>query len=184
MDGESALRLPGSTFGSQFLQFNGANTNYGTGAVQSFNSTSAGAPFNRSELYQLWYLQRLFNEKLALRVGKLVATYDFNNVLRTTPFYNTAFNISSLSGLIYAPIFVNSSMLGVLPSYYNSAYGLTANYTPNKSFYFSGGFMMVIKLMAHKRVLQGHILTDIIFTLLKQVYIGLRVNIINPETSV
>lgn len=139
VDGAKAFRWTGSTFGAEFLQFNGANTNYGTGAVQSFNGTSAGAPFNRSELYQLWYLQRLFNEKLALRIGKLVGSSDFNNVLRTTPFYNTAYNISSLSGLIYTPVFLNSSMLGVLPAYYNSAYGVVANYTPNKSFYFSGG---------------------------------------------
>ncbi len=139
VDGSKTFGLPGSTFGSEFLQYNGANTNNGTGAVQGFNSISATAPFTRSELYQLWYLQRLFNKKLALRIGKSVASFDFNNVLRPTPLYNATYNIPSVSGLLYTPIFVNSSLLGVLPGYYNSAYGITANYTPNKSFYLSTG---------------------------------------------
>ena len=40
---------------------------------------------------------------------------------------------------MFTPLFVNASMLGVMPGYYNSAYGLTINVVPNKNWYFSYG---------------------------------------------
>jgi porin len=136
LDGEKALHWPGASFGAEFLRFDGSNTNAGTGAVQSFNGISATAPFHRSELYELWYLQQLFHKKLSFRIGKSIPSYDFNNVLIAT---TSDKNFPIISGLLYTPIFVNSSLLGVLPTYYNSAYGITAKFIPNKYFYVSGG---------------------------------------------
>lgn len=42
-----------------------------------------GQPLNRTQLYDLlWWRQRLFDDKLIVRVGKVVPTFDFNNVVR------------------------------------------------------------------------------------------------------
>ena len=48
-------------------------------------------------------------------------------------------NIPAVSGLLYTPIFVNPTILGFLPGYYNSAYGVTATLAPSKSWYLSLG---------------------------------------------
>lgn len=49
--------------------------------------------------------------------------------------------IPAVSGLLYTPIFVNPTILGALPGYYNSAYGLTATVAPTRRFYVSlGGY--------------------------------------------
>ncbi|MFZ0565359.1 MAG: carbohydrate porin [Chlamydiales bacterium] len=136
LDMEKMAHWKGATFGIEFLQFNGQNTNAGTGAVQGFNSIIASPPFERTELYQAWYRQS-FNDVLFIRIGKTVASYDFNNVVRAFIYANPAFNISSLSGLLYTPIFVNSSLLGVLPAYYDSAYGITITAAVTKDRYIS-----------------------------------------------
>jgi porin len=47
--------------------------------------------------------------------------------------------IPAVTSLIYTPIFVNPTMIGVAPGYYNSAYGVTVNWVPNKSFYLDVG---------------------------------------------
>lgn len=129
----------GGLFGLEFLQFNGQNTNGQAGTVQGYNSLPGHPPLNRSELYQLWYRQTLFDEKFNVRIGKTVPTFDFNNVLRPVYIDQSNLSIPAVSGLIYTPIFVNSSLLGVLPGYYNSAYGITVNFMPVKKWYFSFG---------------------------------------------
>jgi porin len=49
--------------------------------------------------------------------------------------------IPAVSGLLYTPIFVNPTILGALPGYYNSAYGITATVAPTERFYVSlGGY--------------------------------------------
>lgn len=129
----------GGSFGAQILQFNGADTNGNAGTIQGYTNITALPPHNRTEIYQLWYRQTFFHEILAVRVGKSVPTYDFNNVFRSIPLINQRFNIPSVSGLLFTPIFVNSSMLGAMPGYYDSAYGITVTFTPNQVFYLSAG---------------------------------------------
>jgi porin len=49
--------------------------------------------------------------------------------------------IPAVSGLLYTPVFVNPTILGALPGYYNSAYGVTATVAPKRRFYLSlGGY--------------------------------------------
>ena len=97
-------------------------------------------PFVRNELYELWYRQALFDDKLIIRIGKSVPTYDFNNVVRPVPVGDdpTA-AIPAVTALAYTPIFVNPTMLGVIPGYYNSATGITATLAPTKSIYLNYG---------------------------------------------
>ena len=73
---------------------------------------------------------RFFADRLVVRVGKTVPTEDFGNVLRPVPVRDVALQIPAVSGLIYTPVFVNPTILGALPGYYNSAYGVTGDPVP------------------------------------------------------
>lgn len=139
VDTKKLINWPGGLFGVQFLQFNGQSTNEEAGTVQGYNSITGARPLNRSELYQLWFRQELFPDKLVIRIGKVAPTFDFNNIIKPVPLSEGRVSIPAVTGLIYTPIFVNSSMLGVIPGYYNSAYGITVNFIPIKQWYFSLG---------------------------------------------
>ncbi len=135
IDGEKMAAWKGSLFDAELLQFNGQNTNGDAGVVQGYNSLPGSPPLNRTELYQLWYRQELFDKKFIFRIGKTVPTYNFNNIVKPVPISHH--NIPAITSLIYTPIFVNSTMLGVLPGYYNSAYGLELTFAPTNDWYLS-----------------------------------------------
>jgi carbohydrate-selective porin OprB len=125
LDAEKLLNWKGASFGVQFLQFNGQNTNGQAGSVQGYNSLPGAKPLNRSELYQLWYRQTLFDDKIIFRIGKMLPTYDFNNVARPVPTQDQTLEIPAVTGLLYTPVFVNPTLLGAIGGYYNSVSGLT-----------------------------------------------------------
>ncbi|OGN62181.1 MAG: hypothetical protein A3F09_02860 [Chlamydiae bacterium RIFCSPHIGHO2_12_FULL_49_11] len=124
----------------EFLQFNGQPTNADAGLVQGYNSLPGDPPLNRSELYQLWIRQGFFDDKLSIRIGKTVPTYHFNNVSKPVPTMHPAVSIPSVSGLIYTPIFVNSTLLGAIGGYYNSVCGVVATIAPKRQDYVNIGF--------------------------------------------
>ena len=140
LDAEKIAGWSGASFGTQFLQFSGQRTNDLAGAFPGFDSLEVTPPLVRQELYQLWYRQSFFDDKLIFRVGKTVPTYDFNNVVKPVPVSDPAAAIPAVSGLIYTPVFVNPTMLGVIPGYYNSATGITTTLAPTDSFYLNYGF--------------------------------------------
>jgi porin len=139
LDAEKLVGWPGGRFGAEFLQFNGEHTNRQAGSVQGYNSLPGPDPLHRSELYQLWWRQELFDRKFVLRIGKVVPTNDFNNVLRPVPVQDQHLAIPAVSGLLYTPVFINPTLLGTMPGYYNSAYGITATFTPIRNLYLSYG---------------------------------------------
>jgi porin len=139
LDAEKLVGWPGGRFGVEFLQFNGEHTNRQAGSVQGYNSLPGPDPLHRSELYQLWWRQEFFDRKFILRLGKVVPTDDFNNVLRPVPVQDQHLAIPAVSGLLYTPVFINPTLLGAMPGYYNSAYGITATFTPIRNLYFSYG---------------------------------------------
>lgn len=139
LDTEQLNWWQGGSFGAEFLQFNGRPTNLEAGLVQDYNNLTGPPPLDRSELYQLWFRQEFFNKKLILRVGKSLASYDFNNVTRPLHLEDKSFRIDATTSVIYTPIFVNSILLDVLPGYYNSAYGIVLTYAPNEDLYINYG---------------------------------------------
>ena len=139
IDTEKFNHWKGGLFGAQFLQLNTQNTNGDIGSIQGYNSLPGSPPLNRAELYEIWYRQAFFDKKLFVRVGKTVTTLDFNNVIKPAPLSEGAPTIPSVTSLIYTPIFTNTSMLGVIPGFYNTAYGITVNFTPVKEWYLSYG---------------------------------------------
>lgn len=139
VDAAKLVDWQGASFGFQFLQLNGANTNGEAGSVQGYNGIVGSPPFQRTELFQAWYEQVMVPEILKMRIGRSAPTFDFNNVMRPVALADSAQRIPTLSSLLYAPIFVNGSILGALPGYYNSGDGVTVNFTPSKSFYLNLG---------------------------------------------
>jgi porin len=129
----------GGMFSAQFLQENAQNTNGPAGVIQGFNSLPDIPPYNRSELYALWYRQALFDDTFFIRLGKTITTLDFNNVVKPVQLSRGEPNIPAVTGLIYTPIFINPAVDGLMPGYTNTAYGVTATYTPHKSWYVSYG---------------------------------------------
>ena len=65
--------------------------------------------------------------------------FHFGNVLRPVALADPNQNIPAVSGLLWSPVFVNSSMIGAMMGYYNPANGVTVNFTPTKSFYVNLG---------------------------------------------
>ncbi|HEY5954317.1 MAG TPA: carbohydrate porin [Terrimicrobiaceae bacterium] len=140
VDAEKLVGWKGASFGIQFLQFNGENTNAQAGSVQGYNSLPGPPPLDRSELYQLWYRQSLWDDRIVFRIGKVVPTFDFNNVARPVPTQNQELSIPAVTGLLYTPVFVNPTLLGAIGGYYNSVCGLTVTLAPTRNTYLSYGF--------------------------------------------
>ncbi len=135
IDLKKAVHWTGGSFGVEFLQFNGQSTNADAGVVQGYNSLPGAPPLDRSELYQLWLRQEFLDGKFSIRFGKTIPTYHFNNVSKPVPEANPLMAIPSVSGLIYTPIFVNTTLLGAIGGYYNSVYGIEATIAPTKELY-------------------------------------------------
>jgi porin len=140
IEAEKLVEWRGAMFGFQFLQVNIGPTNSQAGTVQGYNGIGGPPPNNRSELYEAWYLQEMIKDVLKMRIGRTVPTYDFGNVIRPVALADPTQNIPGVSGLLFVPIFVNGSMLGVMPGYYNPGNGVTVNFTPDKAFYLNAGF--------------------------------------------
>jgi porin len=140
LDAEKTFGWKGASFGIEFLQFNGEDTNGQAGSVQGYNSLPGPAPLDRSELYQLWYRQTFFDERLIFRIGQQVPTYDFNNVAHPVATQDKALEIPAVTGLLYTPAFVQPSLLGAIGGYYNSVAGITVSVAPTKNTYLRFGF--------------------------------------------
>jgi porin len=139
LDTEKLHWWNGGLFGTEFLQFNGRPVNVQAGCVQGYNSLSGPPPRDRTEFYQFWFRQEFFKKKLIFRIGKLAPALDFNNVVKPLPIAEESLSIPATTGLIYATLFINGTLLGILPGYYDTICGVTATYAPMETFYISYG---------------------------------------------
>ncbi|MFO1081283.1 MAG: carbohydrate porin [Reyranellaceae bacterium] len=139
IDAEKLVGWRGAAFGFQMLQLNGGNTNGEAGVVTGYNGIVGSPPWQRTELYEAWYEQTFIKDVLKTRIGRSSPNIDFNNVLRPVMLTDSKENIPAVSGVLMTSIFVNTSMLGVLPGYYNTGTGVTVNFTPSRSFYVNLG---------------------------------------------
>ena len=139
IDANKLVGWRGASFGVEFLQFNGADTNADAGSIASYNGIVGLPPFNRTELFKAWYAQEIVKDVLKVRIGRMDPTLDFNNVLRPVTFLDNNQNIPAVSGLLWSPVFANASMIGAVPGYYNVGNGATLTFTPTDSFYVNLG---------------------------------------------
>ncbi len=139
LDLDKLLKIPGAQLGVEFSQFNGQPTNDQAGVVTGYDGLPGPPPLGRSQLNQLWWRQRLLDDKLIVRVGKTVPTYDFNNVLRPLPLQDETLFVPSLSSLMYTAVFKNPTLIGAMPGSYNPAYGVTLTFAPTNDVYVAYG---------------------------------------------
>src|SRR5262249_58230623 len=78
LDAERILGWKGGSFGTEYLQFTGQNTNGLAGAFPGFDSIEAGPPLTPHQLYQLLFRQSLFDDKLIFRVGQSLPPHALN----------------------------------------------------------------------------------------------------------
>ncbi len=132
LDLEKAIGWNGAKLSVAGLQYNVQPVNQRAGSVQGVNSTDAVGPNNRTELYNYLFSQNLFEDQFQLVVGKLIPTISFGNATAPDPSaQNRNYDIPSLTGLSYTPVFVVPTMLGRIPGYPDSALGLTTTLAPN-----------------------------------------------------
>ena len=139
LDTEKRWGWKGGLFGIQFLQFTGTDINGAAGTFPGYNSLQGAPPLTRQEIYQLWFRQSLFEDKFIVRMGKLAPSNDFGNVVRPVPVREASAAIPAVTGLIMTSVFINPTMIGVMPGYYNSAVGMTATFTPTERTYLNYG---------------------------------------------
>lgn len=139
VDTEKAFGLPGGEFDIELGFWTGHNVNGDAGSVQLYNSLSTGAPYNRAELLQLWYRQKLFNDKVIVKIGKINAAGDFGGVLIPEPVGEPQLRDWTISGLLFVPPAVNPTTFGRLPGYPNTAWGAEVHVLPTKQLYVSFG---------------------------------------------
>ncbi|HVX56652.1 MAG TPA: carbohydrate porin, partial [Candidatus Saccharimonadales bacterium] len=132
--------IEGGLFGIQLLAYGGGSVNQNAGAVLGYNALDVTVPpLTRTELYQLWYRQELFDNRLILRAGKLVPTIDFNNVIRPVRSSDPTYQIPAVTSVLFTPAYLSPTMLGIMPGYYNSSTGTVATAIPTENSYFQYG---------------------------------------------
>jgi len=139
VDLERFAGLKGSSIGVDFLQLNNQATNTDAGSVLGYIGLVSSEPLDRSELLEAWWRQELFDERLIIRVGKSNPAIDFQDVVRPVTNPHKERIISSVTSLLYGPIFVLPTLYESLPAFYETAYGLTSTWTPSEQFYVSYG---------------------------------------------
>jgi len=135
VDLERTHGLKGSAVGVQFMQLNSGTTNDDAGTELGYNAIGGVPPLHRSELVQAWWRQKMFDDRFVLRVGKSNPNGDFANVVR--PVLTTARprDIGVVSSLLFGPLYTPATMFNTFPGFYETAYGITGSWVPNKEIY-------------------------------------------------
>ncbi len=76
----------------------------------------------------------------SVRIGKTIPTYDFNNVVAGASLGHAAYDIAAVSSLIFTPLYLSPTQLGVVPGYFNSATGVVTTWIPIEQTYIKYGF--------------------------------------------
>lgn len=139
VDTQQFMRLPGGLFDIEFLQFNGQPTNAEAGTVQGYNNLPSLPPLNRTQMFQLWYRQAMFDEHFVIRFGKTIIPQDFGNLVHPLALRSEPLSREAISGLIYRPVFANPVTFGFMPGLYTAAWGGNATFFPNARGYASIG---------------------------------------------
>jgi len=102
-----------------------------SGSIQGSNSLVSPPPLNRTELYSYAFSQDLFDRQVRIKIGKLVASNDFANVV-TPDAGPQGWNywIPGISSLTYTPLYAMPTLIGRLPGYPNAALGVSVKVQP------------------------------------------------------
>lgn len=139
VDSQKILGIPGGTFGMEFVEYTGGATNTAAACVQLYDGLNDGPPHVRQELYQLWWHQRLFEDKLIFQIGKMNAGGIFDQVQNPVPIDNPKLQDTNISVLTSAWPGLNPTQINRMPIWPNTAYGVAVTLSPIKNLYASYG---------------------------------------------
>ncbi len=140
LDTQKAFGIfPGATIGIEFLECTGSSIDTAAGSVQQLTTMDGPPPHSRQQLNQLWWHQRLFDDKLILQIGKLNAPGSFGTVQMPVVISEPNLQDRDISTLLFVPVGLNPILFGRLPSYPNTGYGAVAHYAPTNNIYVSYG---------------------------------------------
>lgn len=124
LDTEKMFGLRGGQFAAVYQLQRGGNASHAlAGDAQNFSfATDAD---DRSQIGQLWYQQKFFNDTFRVRLGKLEANADFDVLDNVQEFMNNSFQ--------------TSPTLGLMPSFPDTGTGVVAFYEPPGGFYAGAG---------------------------------------------
>jgi porin len=117
-DMDKLAGIKGGTAYVSFTDHHGTDGSSLTGAIQRY-STIDGT--GRDELYEVWYQQKLFEDKLRVKAGKIDANTEFAYVVNGQEFLN--------SSMGYSPAIVD------FPTYQDPDYGVNVFGYPTEWFY-------------------------------------------------
>ncbi len=138
VDTEEAMGWENGLVGGELLYYAGGPTNYNAGTILNYESLDIGI-HHRAEIFALWYLHRFANDRLLIRIGKSIPTYDFNNVVAGASFGDSAYDIAAVSSLLFTPLYLSPTQYGVTPGYFNSATGVVTTLIPIEKTYIKYG---------------------------------------------
>jgi porin len=124
LDMEKLAGIHGGNF-TAIYQFQGGGNASHTQVGDAQNFSFATDADNRSQLGQLWYQQKFFNDTFRLRLGKLEGNADFDVLDNVQEFVNNSFQ--------------TSPTLGLLPSFPDTGMGIQLFYEPKSNFYAGAG---------------------------------------------
>jgi porin len=130
LDTKKALNIPGGTWGVEFLLSDGGANINAAGSVQQYTNMTATEPIDRQDMTQLWWRQRLFDDKLIVQIGKMNGAGHFNTVLKPVIVSEPHLQDHDISNLIYVPVGLNPTLFGRLPAYPDTAYGAVVHFMP------------------------------------------------------
>lgn len=139
VDTQKTLAIPGGTWGVEFLVSEGGANNNAAGSVQLYTNMTAPEPIDRQEMTQLWWHQRLFNDRLIFQIGKMNGAGHFNTVLKPVIVSEPHLQDHTISDLIYVPVGLNPTLFARLPNYPDTAFGAVAHLAPTTDLYVSYG---------------------------------------------
>ena len=138
LDTSEALGWENGLIGGELLYYAGGPANANAGTVLDYESLDI-AIHHRAEIFALWYLHRFLDDRLLIRIGKSIPTYDFNNVVAGSSFGDPAYDIAAVSSLIFTPLYLSPTQYGVTPGYFNSATGVVTTWIPIEHTYIKYG---------------------------------------------
>ena len=132
-DMERLLHIPGSSLYVSFLDYQGGKTNQVAGSMQIYDGLTPTNHFSRQEHYELWWQQRLFNDRLVVKIGKLQSNGEFLTQFCGPVLLPRSDNKPDLSSMgCYLPwgAWANPTLYGKLPFFPETVWGATIKFQP------------------------------------------------------
>jgi carbohydrate-selective porin OprB len=136
--------IPGGELFSSMIQYEGGKASQYAGSIQGYDSVNAWSEKygrHRLELYEVYWRQRLLDNRLIIKVGKIMGAAEFAqpNYPPTIP-QDPSRMAWTISDLFFVPVGYLPIFQGKLPTYANTAWGAIVTVQPTPAIYAKYGF--------------------------------------------